>query len=319
VVKVIVASVFNATKGTDMIIINIFPKRIMLNILVVICFLSLLGSFGWAAQGGWSVLFELPNQDSEVKVKRPLFAAVDFQRHRYYLTDADQALLIAFDENGSTLGALNPEGSFQKPLAMALGRPGRIWVSDRARNELLYLDLEKKTVRAFTVNYPDNSLIVPDKIAISQQGDLFVLDRMRGQIVQLDDNMKVVRTFHGSSTGHGIIDFVIRDDCLWALQSVEAVLLKFDLSGALKETKGLNGELAFPYALDIDSAGFFYVLDRHAGDIAVFDPNGNFSFRFLSPGRRPGQLHYPVDLCFDWAGRLLVVNEGNGRVEVLGR
>ena len=317
--KAIVASVFNATRGTDMRFQVFSLNRFLFKILSVFGLVFLSTAFGWAGQGGWRVLSDLPTQDSDIKVKRPVFAAVDPQRHRYYITDADQALLIAFDENGAVLGTLNPENAFQRPVSMAFGKPGRLWVSDRARNELLYLDLEKKSVRAFSVTYADKSPIVPGRIAVLPDRGLFVLDRMRGQVVQLDDNMQVVCSFQGESSEHGIIDFVVKENDLWALQLGQPKLLQFDLSGKLKQTLLLNGELDFPYAMDMDGGGLFYILDRHAGNIAVFNQRGQLSFKFMTPGRRPGQLHYPADLCFDWSGRLFVVNEGNGRVEVLGR
>lgn len=89
--------------------------------------------------------------------------------------------------------------------------------------------------------------------------------------------------------------------------------------GKLVRQVPLTGEMEFPVAFDIDATGHFYLLDRHAGKVLVFDSRGDLSYDLLLKGKRQGRLWYPSDLMFDWQGRLCVVNEGNGRVDIYSR
>ena len=62
--------------------------------------------------------------------------------------------------------------------------------------------------------------------------------------------------------------------------------------------------------------GFLFVVDLHNRDVAVFDTNGKFKYRFLQPGIATGQLYFPAEIRFDpWDG-MCITDEGNARVEV---
>ena len=47
----------------------------------------------------------------------------------------------------------------------------------------------------------------------------------------------------------------------------------------------------------------------------MFDKEGRFLFKFGSKGRGDGQMSFPEGIAFlDWAGGLLIADEGNNRV-----
>ena len=86
-----------------------------------------------------------------------------------------------------------------------------------------------------------------------------------------------------------------------------------------KSLLDLGDRVDYPVSLAIGPSGFIYILDRHSRDVAVFDPAGEFKYRFLQPGIASGQLYYPAEVRFDpWEG-LAVTDEGNARVEVFKR
>jgi 6-phosphogluconolactonase (cycloisomerase 2 family) len=75
----------------------------------------------------------------------------------------------------------------------------------------------------------------------------------------------------------------------------------------------------FPVSLAVGPADSFYILDRHQNNIVVFSRDGQFQYSFLEFGQGPNQLYFPRQLRFDPWGRLCVVDEGNGRVEIFSR
>ena len=85
------------------------------------------------------------------------------------------------------------------------------------------------------------------------------------------------------------------------------------------EEISLKGQLDFPVSLDVGPSGFLYVLDRHMDSVLVYSGNGQFSYSFLGKGQSPGKVYFARQIRFDPWGRLCIVDEGNGRVEIYSR
>jgi DNA-binding beta-propeller fold protein YncE len=52
--------------------------------------------------------------------------------------------------------------------------------------------------------------------------------------------------------------------------------------------------------------------------IQVFSSDGKLLRAYGKPGRGPGELSYPYDICVDAAGRQYVCEFGNSRIQVFG-
>jgi len=291
------------------------PKRLIALLILV----SVAVALPATAAVPWKFEKSLPGKEAEVVLGENLGLTVDGERQRYYVVDSSQSQLVSFDQQGQLLKALNPGNQLQRPVALELAAGGKLWIVERATNQLLYVDLQQQQVRAFDLSYPDGLSIFPEKVILDEKNRLFVLDRSRGYIVQLDDNLKVRASYTGEMGFKGFTDFQITDGGLWALDGLKRTLTQFSESGERVLTVELKGELEFPVAFEVDDAGRFYLLDRHAGSVKVFNQNGGFSYEFLLQGKRQGRLWFPAGLLFDWAGRLCVVNEGNGRIDIYSR
>jgi len=270
------------------------------------------------AAGAWNYLRQLPAKDSGVKIGGPGALALDEQKQRYYLVDMQTGQLVSFDRDGKFLAAFNAGGALKTPVSMARSQNGALWVVDRGDNKLLYINPRQQKVQRFTVTYPDGSEAFPAKVVVDYKNRLFLLDQRQGAILQLDDNLKVVRQYRGDDGCQGFVDFKLKRDQLWALDGLSATVTRFSMSGAHVSSVRLSG-LEFPVSLEVDAADQLYLLDRHAGEIVVFSPAGDLRMRFLGKGKRQGQLWFGRELVFDWEERLCVVNEGNGRVDILTR
>ena len=270
------------------------------------------------AAGAWSYLRQLPAVDSGVKVGGPGALALDQEKQRYYLVDMQAGQLVSFDRDGKFLAAFNAGGALKTPVSMARAQNGTLWVVDRGDNELLYINPRQQKVQRFTVTYPDGTEVFPAKVVVDSMNRLFLLDLKQGAILQLDDNLRVVRQYRGSRDFKGFVDFKLKGEQLWALDGLSATVDHFLLSGERVSSVKLSG-LEFPVSLEVDAAEQLYLLDRHAGQVVVYSPTGELRMRFLGKGKRQGQLWFGKELVFDWDERLCVVNEGNGRVDILTR
>ena len=83
--------------------------------------------------------------------------------------------------------------------------------------------------------------------------------------------------------------------------------------------KGSDGEV-FPFGevrgLLVDGIGRAFVLDGIEEAIHVFDPHGVHIRTFGGSGSGPSELHQPIGMTFDPAGRLWVADPGNGRYTI---
>ena len=149
--------------------------------------------------------------------------------------------------------------------------------------------------------------------------EIYLLDWASGEIAVLNMSMEVERWLACEECSGAIVDFKLHKESVWALDQQGKKIVRFSKEGKVLASFTVEQELEFPVSLAIGPAGQVYVLDRHAGQIAVFDVSGTFKYRFLSKGQSRGQLYLPSEIVFDPWGRLCVVEEGNGRVEIFAR
>lgn len=301
-------------RGIDMkdTTIKLFMWRVGIITLLASC---LPASTLYAKGGTWvSELVFPPAQ----QVSAPIAMAIDSERQRYYVVDSQQGKLLSYAADGASLTEFDAAGTLHRPTDMTFARPGKLWVVERERNCLLYIDLNSQQVREFSLATTTDKKIFIGRIASDNQHRLYVSDRFSGRIYALDDNLKIVTTFAPQAGGH-FIDFKIVDTQLWALDWKQQIVYQFDQSGKQQQRIILDKVLRFPYSVAVDNSHQLYILDRASAKIYHFTTQGKYVADFGQQGYRRGQLSYAAQLMFDWQQRLCVVNQGNDRIEVFTR
>ncbi|MGE4344252.1 MAG: hypothetical protein AB7F20_08205 [Geoalkalibacter sp.] len=280
--------------------------------------LSLALSAPASAAGPWKFSQQLPARDAGITLDYPMAITMDEQTRRYYVVDAGRSQLVSFNQDGTLHAAFNAGGRLDRPIAMARGSKGTLWVINRGANELLHINVARQKVDGYSIGYPDGAPAFPAGVAVDEKDRLFILDGMRGAVLLMDDNLEISRQFAGENNFQGFRDFVLKADGLWALESSARKVYHFSMDGALVKVIQLSG-LEFPVALELDAGGQIYVLDRRTGIVTAFGRDGAKRFDFLGKGKRHGQIWNGTDLLFDWSGRHCVADEGSGQVEILTR
>ncbi len=265
-----------------------------------------------ASQPVWSSQIVFPEPQ---RIIAPLATTVDSERQRYYVVDTQLSQIVSFDSAGQQLSTFNANAMLKKPVAMCFARPGKMWVVDRATNELLYIDLDTKKVRQFTPKDGQGKPLFIDHIATDSQWQLYVSDRHSGKIFALDDNLNIVTTFTATDNGQ-LIDFKVTPSGLWALDGTNQCVFQFSLKGTLKRKILLTTQLDRPVSLALNDKNQIFILDRPQAKIVIFNSKGDLLYSFGQKGYRRGQLNYPNQILFDWQQRLCVVNQGNDRIEI---
>lgn len=271
------------------------------------------------AQAGSPWKWELVLKQAKVgdAMVMPTSLFINPDKEIYYVVDSGKNRLLSFDRKGELLRILNAGKALDIPFDMTSTGDNGLWVVEKGKNSLSFIDLNAKKVVSNTLYYNDQ-LVYPDRLE-SAVGILYILDKATGDILQYDAKLNPGIRFSCEDCSWGFVDFKIHDNDLWALDQRQKSIYIFTLDGQLKEKIQLDGKLKFPISLAIGPSGYIYVLDRHARKVSVHDKKGSFKYSFLSRGITRGQVYKPSEIRFDPWGGLCIVDEGNARVEVFRR
>ena len=296
----------------------------MKKILLCFCLGSWVALFGpggvtivQADNSPWQWLFSLKHQEKEQPpVLMPTSVYIDGKRGRYYIVDPSTKSLHSYDKSGKYLNTFNPLDQLLAPYDMTRDDEGVVLVIEKGRNTLTEVDLKARKITPRKLKFKNRSLY-PDRVSMSG-GQIFILDKISGSIVRFDRNL-TSNLEYACTDCEGFTNFKVKAKVLWALEKNSNRVFQFNFDGKVVKKITLDHDMDFPFAMEVGSSGLIYILDRHKGEICVFDQKGRFKYSFLSKGHSRGRLYYPEDLVFDPWGRLCVVDSGNGRVEVFVR
>jgi DNA-binding beta-propeller fold protein YncE len=247
----------------------------------------------------------------------PSAIGFDQENERYYVTDTGRNRLVSFGKDGKMLKAFTANDQLKSPFDMVRVNNDQLWVVEKGRNSLTLIDIGARKITPHTLSDRGHQ-VFPDRIALSG-GKLYVLDRASGQVLRLGKDLSVEQRYGCPDCSAGMADFVIDGDSILALEPWDKKIYRFQVDGKTAGEIKLGGDLDFPVSLAVGPSGFIYVLDRHQDCVMVYSPDGHFRYRFLGPGQAANEVYFPRQLRFDPWGRLCVVDEGNGRVEIYGR
>jgi hypothetical protein len=164
------------------------------------------------------------------------------------------------------------------PYRMAVDKNGNIYVSDEWFPGILILNNKGDLIEILSPKEEDRKVNI-NSLALDKDGKIYLVSAEEGRIYVYDKNRKFI--------------------------------FKFGEKG------GSSGKLSQPKAIGIDEpAGRMFVVDymRHA--INVYNKDGLFLLEFGGKGWSEGWFQFPVDLFVDDAGRVLVADFFNKRVQI---
>ncbi len=278
---------------------------------------SVWGGAEMKTASGWTWQRVLKQDRVQDAMQMPTALFVDAEKGHYYVVDSGRNRLLSFNRRGELLHIFNAGRALQTPFDMVKTGAGGIWVVEKGKNSLSSIDLKARKVTPATLYYK-GTLVYPDRIEAAGSL-LYVLDKATGSIISYNMDLIAKKRFFCPDCSAGFVDFKIHGKRIWALDQRGRAVYRFRLDGTREAVMELGDTVNFPVSLDIGPSGYIYVLDRHARDVAVYDKDGVFKYRFLGKGISRGQLYYPVEIRFDPWGGLCIVDEGNARVEIFTR
>lgn len=283
-------------------------KLLILNLLLVLFLVSSAWSF--------KLKFSLEKGSDDVHLRQPFTAFFDQNNLRLYIADTGNNRLVSYELDGTPLKEFDAAGQLKGPIAMIRDDQGNLWVVERPLNSLTFIDLKAHRLERHQIVYQGNPVLIDRLIWWSPY--LMLLDRTSGKVLALDKNLNIRRVIAPENSNfRGFIDFKIKGDTLWGLENITGRIFAINLKNNQEKTIYPQIKTVLPISIEIDNQENLYILDRDLKKVFVFDKNGHLRYSFLKEGFQPGQVRYPWQLLFV-KSNLLVVDEGNGRVDVWG-
>jgi sugar lactone lactonase YvrE len=237
-----------------------------------------------------------------------------------------------FQVLGSFGSGAQPGGKFANAQGIATDSGGRVYVVDQTARQVEIYD-NAAHGNGFIGTLGVGTLVQPTGIAIDDRDHIYVADAGRNTITLYDtfsEGMPVIREWGGTGTGEGQITGprqMTTDQLAPQVFLVERDNIRVQWwkpGGANTEAPvgrfGVSDPPVFnnPEGIAVDSAGRIYVSNDSSSDGAIhyFDSRGFYSGTIGSPGSGPGQLRNPTGLVRDSVDRLIVVDAGNGRLDL---
>ncbi len=202
-----------------------------------------------------------------------------------FVVDGVHNRIVVFDKKGHflrTFGRKGPKGDqLKQPLGIAADKAGYIYVADSQNHRIQIFSRQGRWLRSIS--------LAPYKTASfpADPTDL-VVDEGNHRLVIVDNN------------NHR--------------------LLVYSLNGKFMKSWGEvglgRGQLRYPYGIDMDKNGNFYVCEVLNTRVQVFDPQGGYGPIIGEWGVEKGQLYRPQAVALDRKGRVFVADAFMGVVQI---
>ncbi len=211
----------------------------------------------------------------------------------------------------------------ESPVALCMGPPGSIYVSDSARSAIHRL-ADDSGEWLESLRLPED-ISRPVSLAYDgEAGELYVVDVVRHDIKVLDKHGRLLRILGGRGRGPGEfnypLDIALHDGKLWVADSgnhrVQALTADGQMVASVGRAGDASGDLALPKGLAFDSDGHLYVVDARFENIQVFDQAGRLLLAIGREGTQPGEFWLPAGIFIDAQDRVWVCDTYNRRVQL---
>ncbi len=154
-------------------------------------------------------------------------------------------------------------------------------------------------------------------LATRSGGGLWVHDTAGAKVLALDGDGKVSGEF--PVTGSIKALFAAPDGGFYTASPASAEIRRHGADGKILRTWSVPGRSpvpAWPSGLIAEPGGDVVVVDRHGGRILAFDAAGRLVGVGSGRGWEPGELLFPGAIAKFPDGKLIVVDQGNSRVQI---
>jgi sugar lactone lactonase YvrE len=276
-------------------------------------------------EGFWRRFVTAASGSLEQSMIRPMDVAATADGNIIYVADPDAGCVHRYDLEEMRYRCLAAGKKVQAvtPIALALSRDGRLYVSDSKAGHIFYADSGARVLEAFPVSVP---LSRPTGIHWDDESArLFVTDTVQQSIKVFDalGNLKDELGARGDAPGTFNYPTYLWVDVrgeLLVTDSLNFRVQRFGRDGNFKATFGKNGDrpgdFSRPKGIAVDGNGQIYVVDALFHAIQIFSPDGKLLINIGKQGQGEGEFWLPNGIFITVDNRIFVADTFNKRVQV---
>jgi DNA-binding beta-propeller fold protein YncE len=216
-----------------------------------------------------------------------------------------------------------PESPFLRPVSIAAGPGGEVFVADESPFKLRKFDAGGKWLKDWT---PDQQVLSefknPGGLAVDGTGHIYATDIRRNIVLKIDPAGRWVARF--GKEGSGPDDFKVPADVavdsqgnVYVVDWGNSRIKKYSSTGQMIKAWGSKGEtdglFNLPRAVAVGARNEVFVLDRSR--VQRFSGDGTFIGSWGRAGGGPGEFREAMGLSVDRAGSVYVADSDNHRLQ----
>ncbi|PKM97944.1 MAG: hypothetical protein CVU79_05805 [Elusimicrobia bacterium HGW-Elusimicrobia-3] len=235
--------------------------------------------------------------------KADVFAVTPEGKVVAWLPEARELALL---ENG-TKKTLVKEGKLQgqlrSPRGLLVSPKGLIYAADTGNDRVQIFNPDGTYDNMFGGSGSgEGQFRNPSAVAVNAAGNIYVADTRNKMVKAFSADGMFLFTMGpqlGSLTLAAPVDVVCDENKnVYILDSVLKKVIVTDAMGKFLRVWDDSGSLKDPASLSYDGKGFFYILDRGAYSVKIFDADGRFTSSFFAKGRGERELWAPQYMAF---------------------
>ena len=259
----------------------------------------------------------------------PYFIFSEPVRNEIYVSDSKTRVVI-YTSDFFPLYTLDKRNGIEAPQGLTVDSEGNLYVAQSATN-----DNPKHRISVFNAclrwerdiyftGFEGSDSFIPYRMALDRKRNLYVAGIYFPGVLVLDNKGNLLTILSPEEDGKKVkLNFVQIDKAgkIYLVSEEEGHIYVYDESAKFLfrfgEKGGSSGKLSRPQAVSIDNHnGHIYVVDYMRHTVSTYDKEGKYLYEFGGLGWGEGWFQYPKDLSVDPAGRILVADTFNNRIEV---
>jgi DNA-binding beta-propeller fold protein YncE/tetratricopeptide (TPR) repeat protein len=195
------------------------------------------------------------------------------------------------------------QGQVRAPRGLTVDKKGLIYVADTGNDRVQIFNPDGTFNNQFGESgSSDGQFRQPSSVAVNAKGNIYVADTKNKKIKAFSpDGMFLFAA--GPEMGNVVLANPVAVRCddakgVYILDSALKKVIVMDSMGKFQRIWDDSGRLQDPASLAYDGKGFFYILDKGANNVKIFDEAGNFTASFFAKGKGERELWAPQYLAF---------------------
>ncbi len=271
----------------------------------------------------------ITEDEDEGRLYFPSFIFAEPVRNEIYVIDS-KARIIIYTSDLFPIFTLSKRNGIDIPQGLTVDAKGNLYVAQGITKEnpkyrISVFNTRFKLERdIYLEGFDGESAFVPSYLAVDKKGNIYVAGSYfpgvlvintqdhHTYIISPEEEGKKVRLNYVHIDMNGRTYLVSEEEGhIYVYDENRKFLFKFGEKG------GSSGKLSRPQAVAVDNRnGRMYVADYMRHTVNVYDKEGKYLFEFGGLGWGEGWFQYPKDIAVDSAGRILVADTFNNRIEV---